>query len=129
MLIGWVLPTALNLAILTTTLLPGLRKVPPFEHVWGLAEGRGALDFLTASLMLGLVLNAGQNPLYRILEGYLLWPSLAYEYGLDPRAVPNMDGDALRAALDQELRALDVGAGPGRCWWRSARCRPARLRR
>ncbi|WP_069757857.1 hypothetical protein [Streptomyces sp. LUP47B] len=81
LLVGWVLPTALNLAILTTTLLPSLRKVPPFEHVWSLAAGRGALAFLTASLMLGLVLNALQNPLYRILEGYLLWPSLAYVYG------------------------------------------------
>jgi hypothetical protein len=67
--------------VLTTTLLPGLRKVPPFAHVVGLAAGRGALTFLTASLMLGLVLNALQNPLYRILEGYLLWPSRAYEYG------------------------------------------------
>ncbi|MDN3028268.1 hypothetical protein [Streptomyces sp. S.PB5] len=81
LLVGWVLPTAINLAVLATTLLPGLRRVPPFAHVVGLADGRGALTFLTASLMLGLVLNALQNPLYRILEGYLLWPSRAYEYG------------------------------------------------
>lgn len=81
LLVGWVLPTALNLAVLTTALLPSLRGVPPFEHAADLASGRGALAFLTASLMLGLVLNALQNPLYRILEGYLLWPSFAYEYG------------------------------------------------
>ncbi|MER5939228.1 hypothetical protein ABT121_18105 [Streptomyces sp. NPDC001928] len=81
LLVGWVLPTALNLAVLTTTLLPSLREVPPFEHAASLAAGRGAPAFLTGSLMLGLVLNALQNPLYRILEGYLLWPAPAYAYG------------------------------------------------
>lgn len=81
LVVGWVLPTALNLAVLATALLPSLRDVPPFEAGVRLADGRGTLAFLTASLMLGLVLNALQIPLYRILEGYLLWPSFAYEYG------------------------------------------------
>ncbi|GAA1936419.1 hypothetical protein GCM10009837_73040 [Streptomyces durmitorensis] len=81
LLVGWILPTALNLAVLSAALLPGLRGLPPFARLAGLAEGRWALAFLTASLMLGLVLNALQNPLYRILEGYLLWPSFAYAYG------------------------------------------------
>jgi hypothetical protein len=114
LLVGWVLPTALNLAVLTTTLLPSLRRVPPFAHVWGLAEGRGALAFLTASLMLGLVLNALQNPLYRILEGYLLWPSSAYAYGCRRhRAIRRCLADRLllmrleRRAADADLSALD----------------------
>ncbi|MEV6479364.1 hypothetical protein [Streptomyces sp. NPDC051576] len=81
LLVGWILPTALNLAVISATLLPGLRDVPPFERLADLAEGRRALAFLTASLMLGLVLNALQNPLYRILEGYLLWPSITYDHG------------------------------------------------
>lgn len=81
LLVGWVLPTAINLAVLTTALLPSLRRIPPLGHAADLVTGRGALAFLTASLMLGLVLNALQNPLYRILEGYLLWPSFAYEHG------------------------------------------------
>ncbi|AZQ32111.1 hypothetical protein EJ357_47700 [Streptomyces cyaneochromogenes] len=81
LLVGWVLPTAINLAVLTTVLLPSLRRVPALGHAADLVAGRGALAFLTASLMVGLVLNALQNPLYRILEGYLLWPSFAYEHG------------------------------------------------
>jgi hypothetical protein len=81
LLVGWVLPTAINLAVLTTALLPSFRRVPPLGHAADLVTGRGALAFLTASLMVGLVLNALQNPLYRILEGYLLWPSFAYEHG------------------------------------------------
>ncbi|MGI5461091.1 hypothetical protein ACQEWB_49670 [Streptomyces sp. CA-249302] len=109
LLVGWVLPTALNLAVLTTTLLPSLRKVPPFERAWSLAEGRGALAFLTASLMLGLVLNALQNPLYRILEGYLLWPSLAYEYGCRRHQVIRRDLADRLLLLRLERRA----AGPG----------------
>ncbi|MGW3284802.1 hypothetical protein ACWDR3_09180 [Streptomyces sp. NPDC001002] len=114
LLVGWVLPTALNLAVLTTTLLPSLRGVSPFAHVWGLAEGRGALAFLTASLMLGLVLNALQNPLYRILEGYLLWPPPAYEHGCRRhQAIRRCLTDRLllmrleRRATEAELSALD----------------------
>ncbi|MFC8350782.1 hypothetical protein [Streptomyces sp. NPDC057280] len=109
LLVGWVLPTAINLAVLTTTLLPSLRKVPPFEHASSLAEGRGALAFLTASLMLGLVLNALQNPLYRILEGYLLWPSLAYEHGCRRH-------QEIRRILTDRLRLMRLerrAAGPG----------------
>ncbi|MET9121525.1 hypothetical protein [Streptomyces sp. NPDC004528] len=33
------------------------------------------------ALLLGLVLNALQTPLYRVLEGYALWPAAAYERG------------------------------------------------
>ncbi|MGW4872986.1 hypothetical protein [Streptomyces chartreusis] len=114
LLVGWVLPTALNLAILTTNLLPSLRKLPPFQHAASLAQGRGALAFLTASLMLGLVLNALQNPLYRILEGYLLWPSVAYEYGCRRhQSIRRGLSDRLllmrleRRAVDADLAAVD----------------------
>lgn len=81
LLVGWILPTALNLAVLITTLLPTLRSVPGLGRAANFAGGEAALASLTASVMLGLVLNALQNPLYRLLEGYLLWPSFAYERG------------------------------------------------
>lgn len=112
LLVGWVLPTAINLAVLTTVLLPSLRRVPPFGRAADLVEGRGALAFLTASLMVGLVLNALQNLLYRILEGYLLWPSFAYEYGCRRH-------QALRRCLSDRLllmrlerRAADSSLSP-----------------
>ncbi|WP_245235245.1 hypothetical protein [Streptomyces violaceorubidus] len=104
-----VLPTAINLAVLSATLLPSLRSVQPFERLTGLAEGRTAVAFLSASLMLGLVLNALQNPLYRILEGYLLWPSAAYERGCRRHRRRRQAWSDRLAVLRLERRA---GEGP-----------------
>ncbi|MEW1748985.1 hypothetical protein [Streptomyces angustmyceticus] len=81
LLVGWILPTALNLALFFLTVAPSLQGLAPLNRLRPATGGGTALLFLTGSLLLGLVANAGQNPLYRLLEGYLLWPAVAYEAG------------------------------------------------
>jgi hypothetical protein len=81
LLVGWILPTALNLAVFLLTVAPSLRDLGPLERLRG-ASGLGTgLTLLTGALLLGLVANACQNALYRLLEGYLLWPARAFEAG------------------------------------------------
>ncbi|MCM8554277.1 hypothetical protein [Streptomyces sp. STCH 565 A] len=75
---GWILPTAINLAVLAIAIGRSLRQVPFADHVFGASAGTKALLLLTASVLMGLILNALQIPLYRILEGYLLWPARLY---------------------------------------------------
>ncbi|MGI5262127.1 hypothetical protein [Streptomyces angustmyceticus] len=81
LLVGWILPTALNLALFFLTVAPSLQGLAPLNRLRPATGGGTALLFLTGSLLLGLVANAAQNPLYRLLEGYLLWPAFAYEAG------------------------------------------------
>ncbi|MFI7317119.1 hypothetical protein [Streptomyces venezuelae] len=81
LLVGWVLPTALNLAVFLLTAAPNLRDLELVRRLWPSGEGDTALLLLVAALLLGLTLNSLQVPLYRILEGYLFWPSRAYDHG------------------------------------------------
>ncbi|WRZ95534.1 hypothetical protein OHB54_44925 [Streptomyces sp. NBC_01007] len=77
LLVGWILPTTINLAVLGFTVFPSV------DDEFGVARLRpatphGATLLLVLAVLFGLVLYALQNPLYRILEGYLLWPPAAY---------------------------------------------------
>ncbi|MFJ9468096.1 hypothetical protein [Streptomyces caniferus] len=81
LLVGWILPTALNLALFFVTVAPGLQGLTLLHRLRPTTGGGSALLFLTGSLLLGLVANAFQNPLFRLLEGYLFWPATAYEAG------------------------------------------------
>lgn len=73
LLVGWILPTAINLAILAITMGPSLRQAPMTHQIFAASPGAKALLLLTASVLMGLILNALQIPLYRVLEGYLFW--------------------------------------------------------
>jgi hypothetical protein len=79
LLVGWILPTALNLSVFWFGVAPSLRRTSLAARLWPTTGGKSALLLLTMSILLGLVLAALQNPLYRVLEGYLLWPSRVYE--------------------------------------------------
>ncbi|WP_405639583.1 hypothetical protein [Streptomyces sp. NBC_00019] len=81
LVVGWVLPTALNLAVFFLAVAPSLRRTAAIERVWPDTASQTALLLLCAAVLLGFVLNALQTPLYRILEGYLLWPRRAFERG------------------------------------------------
>lgn len=81
LVVGWVLPAALNLAVFFLAVAPSLRRAAAVEHVWTETAGQKALLLLCAAVLFGIVLNALQTPLYRILEGYLLWPRKAYHRG------------------------------------------------
>ncbi|MFF2437460.1 hypothetical protein ACFVU4_25350 [Streptomyces sp. NPDC058107] len=78
LLVGWILPTAINLGILAITMGPSLRHVPVASQIFTASPGAKALLLLIASVLTGLILNALQVPLYRVLEGYLLWPARLY---------------------------------------------------
>ncbi|WP_432070860.1 hypothetical protein [Streptomyces sp. AA1529] len=81
LLVGWILPTALNLAVVLFTVLPSLQELDIFERLLPETDGGMGLLLTMGSLLIGLVGNACQNPLYRLLEGYLLWPASAYAAG------------------------------------------------
>jgi hypothetical protein len=78
LLAGWILPTAINLAIFAIAIGHSLREIPVADHVFTAPAGTKTLLLLTASVLMGLILNTLQIPLYRILEGYLLWPARLY---------------------------------------------------
>lgn len=79
LLVGWILPTALNLSVFWFGVAPSLRHTALAARLWPTTGSSGALLLLAMSILLGLVLAALQNPLYRVLEGYLLWPNRSYD--------------------------------------------------
>ncbi|MCQ9132251.1 MULTISPECIES: hypothetical protein [Streptomyces] len=80
-LVGWILPTALNLAVFAFAVAPSLHRPAVLGRAWPSSGGHTAVGLLVTAVLLGLVLNALQTPLYRFLEGYALWPAPAYERG------------------------------------------------
>ncbi|MFC7307280.1 hypothetical protein ACFQVC_24030 [Streptomyces monticola] len=82
LLVGWVLPSAINLAVLFFAVAPSLRgHFDLVDQAWPASKGDTGLLLLIGAVLLGLVLNALQTLLYRFLEGYVLWPARAYERG------------------------------------------------
>ncbi|MDI3409065.1 hypothetical protein [Streptomyces cavernicola] len=82
LLVGWVLPSAINLAVLLLAVGPQLRgDLGALDRMRPGTAGDAALLLLFGSILLGLVLNALQTLLYRFLEGYVLWPAWAYDHG------------------------------------------------
>ncbi|MGO4755606.1 hypothetical protein AB4212_44620, partial [Streptomyces sp. 2MCAF27] len=79
LLVGWILPTALNLSVFFFTVAPSLHHIDLAQRLWPSSKVDTALLLLTVSLLLGLVVSAVQTLLYRLLEGYVLWPATAYD--------------------------------------------------
>jgi len=80
LLVGWILPTGLNLAVFILTVAPSLQRPTLLDTLWP-QRSSSTVAFLVTAVLLGLVLNALQTPLYRFLEGYAFWPRKAYERG------------------------------------------------
>jgi hypothetical protein len=98
LLVGWILPSALNMVVLLFAVAPVRRNVPWIHSIWPTTTTGLSLLTVTASVVLGLIISALQNPLYRILEGYLLWPPQAFARGcMRQRTIK--DGYADRLAL------------------------------
>ncbi|MFF8575533.1 hypothetical protein ACF07F_24630 [Streptomyces sp. NPDC015237] len=70
MLVGWILPSLINVLIFGFVVVPTLSS---FAEL-GAKQGQAAIFGLVATAVLGLVLAALQTPLYRVLEGYRGWP-------------------------------------------------------
>jgi hypothetical protein len=71
LLVGWIFPAILNVLLFGYVVLPSVTTVGPFPAVSG--KNSNVVTLLVASLTLGLLLNAVQTPIYRVLEGYQLW--------------------------------------------------------
>jgi hypothetical protein len=71
---GWILPTAINVLIIGFFVLPSLRWLSLVNELERASTADRSLAALGASVVIGLTLSALQSPLYRVLEGYLLWP-------------------------------------------------------
>jgi hypothetical protein len=67
--LGWILPTALNLAVFAFDVAPSLHRPAVLVRLWPASGGHPALLLLVTAVLLALVLNALQTPLYRFLEG------------------------------------------------------------
>jgi hypothetical protein len=73
--IGWILPAALGLGVFGLMVLPSIGRVPVFEKVSAASAGDQALILLATAVLLGITLSSLSTPLYRVLEGYSLWPA------------------------------------------------------
>jgi hypothetical protein len=71
---GWILPTAINVLVFGFFVLPSLHAIAIFGSISNAGVTERSLAILGVAVVAGLVLNALQAPLYRILEGYL-WPA------------------------------------------------------
>lgn len=114
LLVGWLLPTALNIAVFSLTIAPSLRRNAALERIWPHTASQTALLLLCTAVLFGFILNALQTPLYRILEGYLLWPHKAFDRGCRQQrarkeritaliAQPNDRTPIQRALLNEQL--------------------------
>jgi hypothetical protein len=73
LVVGWVLPSAINALLLAFFVLPSLYGITLVHDLGQASVGDKTIAVLAAALVGGVVLNALQTPLYRVLEGYL-WP-------------------------------------------------------
>jgi len=100
---GWILPTALNLLLLGVLVLPNLDGGRSLMDAVAPSAASKAAFLLGAAVVCGLILNVLQAPLYRILEGYLLWPQWVFE-NRRQRHVKNKARIAERLELIQRYR-------------------------
>ncbi|WP_438484839.1 hypothetical protein [Streptomyces sp. S186] len=90
-LVGWLLPTALNVSLFVVAVWPSLRPTGWSWKLWSTGLTPLSVEVLAVSVLLGLALSALQNPLYRVLEGYALWPSALCAYGRARRRQAKQD--------------------------------------
>lgn len=74
LIVGWILPTSVVVAVFGVVVLPSLDRVSGFEEVASGTSTDRALTLLVVSVLLGWAISCLQTPLYRVLEGYLGWP-------------------------------------------------------
>jgi hypothetical protein len=75
LLAGWILPVGVALALFGVLVLPSLGEWTVFTALASASAGVKGLVLLVASIAIGLILSTMSTPLYRILEGYAIWPA------------------------------------------------------
>ena len=71
---AWILPSAVGIILSWFLVIPELSPLSIVKTVNEFSEGGIAATLLGSSAALGVLLSAASTPLYRILEGYFLWP-------------------------------------------------------
>ena len=72
---GWILPVGLAIVLFGVMVLPSLGEWTAFAALASASAAEKGLVLLVASVAIGLTLSTMSTPLYRILEGYTLWPA------------------------------------------------------
>lgn len=72
---GWILPAGLAIALFGLLVLPSLAHWAAFMTLASASAAEKGWILLIASVAIGLTLSIISTPLYRILEGYTLWPA------------------------------------------------------
>jgi hypothetical protein len=75
LIVGWILPIFLALQLATVLILPALRQIKAVDQFLNQPTAARQFVLLAASVVIGLTVAAAQVPLYRVLEGYILWPT------------------------------------------------------
>jgi hypothetical protein len=100
LVVGWILPTALNGVLLGLLVLPAWHEVMILHGAAAASNPVKALVLLAGAVVGGLLLSALQTPLYRILEGYR-WPGRLQRHGVK-RQIERKD------AIDARLRLTEL---------------------
>lgn len=107
LVVGWILPTALGLAALGVFVLPSVRGVSLVRRVLDATASDQALSLLVFAVLIGLTLSVLSTPLYRILEGYTLWPVALQEWRIRHHATRR--GDLRKKVRPQSSGGTGLG--------------------
>jgi hypothetical protein len=80
-LFAWVLPSAIMASAFSVVVFPAIDHLPVARVLAGMSGTSQALVMAFAAVTLGLILNAIDTPLYRLLEGYT-WPRALQQRGV-----------------------------------------------
>ena len=83
LVIGWILPVFLTLQLITLLILPAAQDNAAVLRFLHQSSGSRQVTLLAIAAVFGLVLAASQAPLYRVLEGYVLWPAKIADLRID----------------------------------------------
>jgi hypothetical protein len=90
LLVGWILPTVLNVLLLAYVVLPVSNATVVLTWLDRTGGVNRSLAAAGAGALFGVLLAAVQTPLYRVLEGYVGWKPQATERRALPRWVPTL---------------------------------------
>ena len=109
LIIGWILPTYISFQLIAALVFPGMREVKPVGQFLQLSSPSRQFALLAGAAVVGLVLAASQAPLYRILEGYLLWPGRIVDWRISRHQERHRELTNAQAAAAKMNRGVRSG--------------------